>query len=262
MFELFNTYTAKVFRIPHFRLNAPLNIKTLNDHYLSCHEKFNLVDFFVRDDNSNRQKWIIEQDDMDENVFYIKCLFRRYNYTQYLGCPNQNNRVFLYTSKNRFTKWGIKQLENDVYYIYYLGEKFNRKECCIAVSRYNECIDWVMAYNDMAVIYNKGTDLELSFSNVVKLENVGREGDTYLNHIIRNYSNLSKKTIFMQGDPFPHNQTVLFGIDNYEQTDDVQPFGLRYLAEKNVPTPDILNKYKTKTSYGLEYLVICLNDNI
>ena len=258
-FHIFNTTTTIRFRIKNFILNTPININTLDEKYLSCAEFYNIVDFFPIDDNSNRQKWIIEK---HNNIYYIKSAFNRYNYTQYLGCPNVNNQVFLYTSKNRFTKWNINHIHDDIFDIIYAGEKFNNNNVSMVVARYKEDIEWVMAYNDIVIIYNKGPDLNLPFKKIIKLENIGREGHTYLHHIIENYNNLSNKTIFTQGSPFEHNNTILFGVDNYEKTMDVQPLGLQYIKELNIPSPEIIEKYKVVTNYGLEYLIVNINENL
>ena len=49
------------------------------------------------------------------------------------------------------------------------------------------------------VIYNKGADIKIDAIKSIKLLNKGKEGDTYLKHIISNYENLSEYTIFIQG---------------------------------------------------------------
>jgi len=201
MFQIFNINAVNQFIISSFITDKPININTLDGKFLSCCEKNNVVDFYITDDNSGRQKWIIEKDDVEENVFYIKCAFKRYNSTQYLGCPNQNNRVFLYTSKNKYTKWSITREKDDIYQIQYVGEKFDVKEVSLVVARYNEDLDWVLPYHDIAVVYNKGPELTIQFKTVITLENVGREGHTYLYHIINNYNNLTEKCIFLQGNP-------------------------------------------------------------
>jgi hypothetical protein len=142
-----------------------------------------------------------------------------------------------------------------------------------------ENIQWVLAYNDIAIVYNKSTcdDISLvwnyyncwnenshhSLQNVVKLPNVGREGNTYLSHMIINYDNIiSERTIFVQASPFEHNPTILFGIDNHDKHEEVQPLGLQYLVEKNVPPHEVLDKFKVKTDYGLEYLVLHCNTEL
>ena len=260
--EIYNYNNSKLFRINNFKINEKITIKTIDYKFLSCDKKKNLVEFYNVDDNSDRQKWIITQDEEFNDVFYIRCAFNRYNFTQYLGSPNKNNQVFLYTSKNKYTKWSIKHIQDDIYLIDYVGEKFNKEELSIIISRYNEDIEWVSPYNDVAIIYNKGEDLNISFNNLKNIKNVGREGGTYLYHIITNYNNLTNKVIFLQGEPFTHNETVLFGVDNYEKTLDLQPLGLQYIKQFNIPPKDILEKYKNKTSYGLEYMNIYVNKDL
>lgn len=71
----------------------------------------------------------------------------------------------------------------------------------LVVSRYNEDISWLSDFTDYRIfLYNKGNPLEGS----IKLPNVGREGNTYLTHIIDNYDNLGEWVFFTQGHPFDH----------------------------------------------------------
>jgi hypothetical protein len=52
------------------------------------------------------------------------------------------------------------------------------------------------------ICYNKGPALPEHCNNkckVIKLNNVGRESHTYLHHIIANYDNLAKVTLFIPG---------------------------------------------------------------
>jgi hypothetical protein len=72
----------------------------------------------------------------------------------------------------------------------------------IVVARYNESIDWTKSYN--CIIYNKGDPIENTNTTTIPLPNVGREGHTYLHHIINHYDNLSDYTMFLQGNPFDH----------------------------------------------------------
>ena len=86
--------------------------------------------------------------------------------------------------------------------------------CNIIVSYYNnkiflELLDlfetkFLHKYN--AVVYNKsGHEITLKNDLIQKyLDNIGREGETYLNHIINNYDNLSEYTIFIQDDTDNH----------------------------------------------------------
>ena len=75
-----------------------------------------------------------------------------------------------------------------------------KKKFQIVVARYNEDITWLLPFIDITTIYNKGDDnIALTNFNIINLNNVGREGHTYLYHIIHNYDNLAEKTIFFQG---------------------------------------------------------------
>jgi hypothetical protein len=43
----------------------------------------------------------------------------------------------------------------------------------------------------------------------IRIENVGREGESYLNHILRNYESLALKTLFIQDDVLSHRPQIL-----------------------------------------------------
>ena len=62
-------------------------------------------------------------------------------------------------------------------------------------------------YSYKIIVYdksNKNLKSDKSFISIQKLENVGREGETYLNHIINNYDNLNEYTLFIQDDTNEH----------------------------------------------------------
>lgn len=84
----------------------------------------------------------------------------------------------------------------------------------IVVARYNENIDWFKKYKNV-IVYNKGESLDIPF---IKLNNVGREGHTFLYHIINNYNNLSNWTVFVQGNPFDHCPNFYEKLDNLHET--------------------------------------------
>ena len=260
MFKTFNIENDFIFSITNYALNVPISILSQFGDYLSCAETYNIVDFFPT--GGVRQEWIIEQDQNNIDIFYIKSAFNRYNYTQYLGAPNKNNQVFLYTSKNNYTKWSIKHIHKDQYFIKYVGNKFDKSRVELVVARYNENVEWTMAYNDIVTLYNKGTDKLCALDTIIQLPNFGREGHTYLYHIIQNYDCLNDRTIFSQGNPFDHNKTFLFGIDNYNRSSNVQPLGLLWLESANIPTVEYIEKYKTITDYGLNYLRAICDGNL
>ena len=62
------------------------------------------------------------------------------------------------------------------------------------------------SHSTNTMIYNKSeNDLVVKDNFVQKrLPNIGREGETYLNHIIENYDNLSEYTLFIQDDTDDH----------------------------------------------------------
>jgi hypothetical protein len=70
-------------------------------------------------------------------------------------------------------------------------------ECIIA--RCNENTAWTHKIKHKCTIYDKS---DIVVKNSVPRPNIGRESETYLDHILQNYENLSDITIFMQGDPF------------------------------------------------------------
>lgn len=85
-----------------------------------------------------------------------------------------------------------------------MGDKID-----IVVARYNENVNWIDCvcenrYN--IFVYNKGSDSIPQ--EYMKIKNVGREAQTYLQYIITNYNNLPRAVIFLQGDPFAHSYNI------------------------------------------------------
>jgi hypothetical protein len=85
-------------------------------------------------------------------------------------------------------------------------ETFDANTAEIVISRYNEDLEWLKnkPFNKYSyIVYNKGVNNNFYKSdkckNIINLDNVGREGHTYLYHIINNYDNLSDITIFLPG---------------------------------------------------------------
>ena len=77
----------------------------------------------------------------------------------------------------------------------------------IVVAKYNENIEWTKKIqNHNITIYNKSDNF---VENSIKLKNKGREGETFLYHIINNYNNLDEVTVFLQGNPFEHLQSLV-----------------------------------------------------
>ena len=90
----------------------------------------------------------------------------------------------------------------------YTNIKYNFKNIHnleIIVSRYNEDLKWTLEepFNKFRyIVYNKGPNDNFEKSlvkKIINLKNVGREGHTYLTHIINNYNNLPDINIFLPG---------------------------------------------------------------
>lgn len=80
---------------------------------------------------------------------------------------------------------------------------FYKPEIQIVVSRYNEDLNWLRNFAKYTVvIYNKGPNEDFyrpPKHQVIDLPNVGREGHTYLYHVVKNYDKLQRITIFLPG---------------------------------------------------------------
>lgn len=114
----------------------------------------------------------------------------------------------------------------------------NRYKIQLVVSRYNENLDWLLVIKDIDIlIYNKGED-DIDYiktclntnCDIIKLENIGREGHTYINHIVKNYNNLYDYTIFVQGFPFDHSPNIYLKINSYKMN--VNNIKFEYISNK------------------------------
>jgi len=95
----------------------------------------------------------------------------------------------------------------------------------VVVAFYNEDLTWLMTpihtgvLADYVVLYCKGPNDPPKYiadrcKRVVKLPNVGREGHTYLHHIINNWDSLADNTVFFQGKVDDHS-TYMEPIEKY-----------------------------------------------
>ncbi len=119
-----------------------------------------------------------------------------------------NKLLFIFQNiKNKNSMNSIIKIINKLY--------ITDNKLSMVVARYNENIDWVKKYKNV-IVYNKGDPTNLYKLQIpfTKLNNVGREGHTFLYHIINNYENLSNWTVFIQGNPFDHCPNFYEKIDN------------------------------------------------
>lgn len=76
----------------------------------------------------------------------------------------------------------------------------NKSQIEVVLAHYNEDLAWATPYRSVCTIYTKYPNL--TDASEVQLPNVGREGHTFLHHIVANYDKLSEWTVFSQaGSP-------------------------------------------------------------
>lgn len=87
----------------------------------------------------------------------------------------------------------------------------------VVVARYNEDISWLEDLRKIRpetkfTVYNKHSGDNL-------LPNVGRESHTYVHHIMKDYESPDDHYLFLQGDPFEHenpNGIIQKIVENYD----------------------------------------------
>jgi len=92
------------------------------------------------------------------------------------------------------------------------------------VARYNEDVAWTQELTcEDVLIYNKNENDASKYE--YNLPNVGREGHTFFNHIVKNYSNLCDYTAFVQGNPFDHCGKIIDLINKFDFSVSFKPLG-------------------------------------
>jgi hypothetical protein len=142
----------------------------------------------------------------------------------------------------------------------------------LVVARFNEDITWLDKVNIPYIIYNKGKNDIPKHHPTIKLPNIGRESHSYLHYIYSNFSNLPKRIIFTQADPFEHQPTFLDDIVNHKMFLDVQPLSIRFAKplgsnikhrpeyKEGIPSNAIINTFKQSYN-GIEFFVQKVNFN-
>ena len=80
-----------------------------------------------------------------------------------------------------------------------------KKSVELVVAVYEETLDWLDSITKDSytsiLVYNKGSSKPLVEQKytVIPLENLGREGHTYIYHVVNNYSSLADITVFLPG---------------------------------------------------------------
>jgi len=129
----------------------------------------------------------------------------------------------------------------------------------VIIAKYKEDIEWARNLPDV-IVYDKS---DTPVIGAIKLENVGRESDTYLRYIIDNYYNLPENITFLQGNPFDHTNGCL----EYPYTNTMTPFNTHIIEEPIDQYPGLhMREYfrdifginapdKLKVIYGAQFTV-------
>ena len=117
----------------------------------------------------------------------------------------------------------------------------------LVVARYKEDIRWLLDVPDRVtvVLYNKGPEILdakvlARIDTLVTLPNQGREADTYLYHILTHEAGPADgRTVFCQGDPFPHSPDFLKLLDLHDHWAEVQPLTSGYMVASDIPPANL-----------------------
>jgi hypothetical protein len=93
-------------------------------------------------------------------------------------------------------------------------------------------LDWARLLN---IGDKKSAHLEKLKSSTIHLENVGREGHTYLHHIIANYDHFDddEHIVFLQGHPFDHSPDLFLQLKNIQaRVKNSQKIDFEYLSKE------------------------------
>lgn len=99
----------------------------------------------------------------------------------------------------------------------------------LIIARHKEDVSWSDRFVNNRLVYNKGPDVDYSS---IALPNVGNEGNTYLEHIIRNYNNLDDYSVFVQGSIY----------DDHVDQDNVKIDDINYVMQ----SADLLSNMNVK----------------
>jgi hypothetical protein len=86
----------------------------------------------------------------------------------------------------------------------------------LVIAHYNEGLSWLDSLSNPYTIYCKGEPSERPH---IRLENKGRESDTFLRYIIEYYNNLPDLIGFLQGNPLIHDSMLIWKVSNHYNED-------------------------------------------
>ena len=135
----------------------------------------------------------------------------------------------------------------------------------IVISCFRENLEWINEIpQDIDIVIYKKDKFHNPFPNGRKrktkeyfLENVGREADTYLKHIVYNYNDLADYIIFSQGDPFYHCPNFIDLLKNKNKFSDLQPLSYLINLHCNVPPQFLLDSKNNKEEFVTNLKIYC-----
>ena len=114
----------------------------------------------------------------------------------------------------------------------------------VILARYSEPLEWVKLIPDdfEVIIYNKGekiTSPEIiqRATRIVDRPNVGRESETYLNHMLNETDDNDDFTVYAQGDPFEHSPDFINLLHTWKHWQDLQAMSWQWREDKMIPPP-------------------------
>ncbi len=104
----------------------------------------------------------------------------------------------------------------------------------LVIAHYNENLDWLVPFAEESIIYTKGPGKATApfAGRTVPLPNIGREGHTYLHHIITAYDDLAEVSVFLQGridDHISLSPSEVYSRASFTQPGEVTTFPWREL---------------------------------
>lgn len=117
----------------------------------------------------------------------------------------------------------------------------------LVIARYREDLEWITGVPEhfKIIIYNKGPLIE-SLSALQRADgietrdNLGRESETIIHHVMRHRDETNEWTVFCQGDPFEHSPDFLELLKRQDQWSDIQPLSCQWIGDQEIPPRELI----------------------
>lgn len=107
----------------------------------------------------------------------------------------------------------------------------------LIIAKYKEDLSWVKDIEGFKIyVYDKSDEQ----NDYVHITNIGREANTYLYHIVENYTTLSDWNVFVQGNPMDHIKGEKLRIDG-PHPQHFAPIGVHLRGTPDSRDPGILS---------------------